>query len=103
MDPLHSITRLKNSLLARCAIPRDLAEVTSIGEEEPLQGMGIRRAAIDAVWRRAEDFYRTGLHPALQICIRRSGAISQIPAAMEKSGVDEGNRTPDLRNHNPAL
>ena len=62
-------------LSARCAIPEDLAEVTSIGEEEPLRGTGVRRAAVDAVWRRAEDFYRTGVHPAIQLCIRRSGRV----------------------------
>jgi CubicO group peptidase (beta-lactamase class C family) len=75
LDPLHLITRLKIPALARCAIPEDLAEVTSIGEEEPLRGTGVRRAAIDAVWRRVEDFYRTGVHPAVQICIRRSGRV----------------------------
>jgi len=75
VDLLHLITRMKIPLLARCAIPEDLAEVTSIGEEEPLRGTGVRRAAVDAVWRRVEDFYRTGVHPAIQICIRRSGRV----------------------------
>ena len=67
MDPLHLITRMKIPLSARCAIPEDLAEVTSIGEEEPLRGTGVRRASVEAVWRRVEDFYRTGVHPASEI------------------------------------
>jgi CubicO group peptidase (beta-lactamase class C family) len=61
--------------LARCSVPRDLTEVTSIGDEEPVRGTGVSRAAIDTVWRRVEDFYRTGVHPAVQICIRRSGKV----------------------------
>jgi CubicO group peptidase (beta-lactamase class C family) len=64
---------LKIPFLARCAVPEDLGEVTSIGDEDPLQGTGVRRAAVDAVWRRVEDFYRAGVHPAVQICIRRNG------------------------------
>jgi len=86
LDPLALIARMKIPLLARCAIPAELAEVTSIGEEEPLQGTGVRRAAVDAVWRRAEDFYRTGLHPALQICIRRSGRVVLNRALGHASG-----------------
>ena len=77
---------MKIPLLARCAIPRDLAEVTSIGEEDPLQGTGVRRAAVDEVWRRAEEFYRTGLHPALQLCIRRNGRVVLNRALGHASG-----------------
>ena len=86
MDPLHLIARMNIPLLARCAIPEDLEEVTSIGEEEPLRGTGARRAAVDAVWRRVEDFYRTGVHPAIQICIRRRGRVVLNRAIGHASG-----------------
>jgi len=86
VDPLHLITRMKIPLLARCNVPEDLAEVTSIGEEDPLKGAGVPRAAVDAVWRRVEDFYRAGVHPALQICIRRNGRVVLNRALGHASG-----------------
>jgi CubicO group peptidase (beta-lactamase class C family) len=99
LDPLDLINRLKIPLRARCTVPRDLAEVTSIGEEESLQGTGVSRAAVDAVWRRAEDFYRTGLHPALQICIRRNGRVALNRALGHASGnaPDDDPDTPKVK------
>ena len=86
MDPLHLIARMKIPLVARCAVPEDLEEVTSIGGEDPLRGTGARRSAVDAVWRRVEAFYRTGVHPAIQICIRRSGRVVLNRALGHASG-----------------
>jgi CubicO group peptidase (beta-lactamase class C family) len=77
---------MKIPLLARCAIPEDLEGVTSIGGEESLRGTGVRRTAVDALWRRVEDFYRTGVHPAVQICIRRSGRVVLNRALGHASG-----------------
>ncbi|MCG8590778.1 MAG: beta-lactamase family protein, partial [Proteobacteria bacterium] len=36
---------------------------------------GVPAAALDAVWRAAEDLYRTALYPAVQLCIRHRGAV----------------------------
>jgi CubicO group peptidase (beta-lactamase class C family) len=56
-------------------VPRDLASVTRIGHEESLAGTGVGPQAIDSVWQAAEAFYRTGITPALQLCIRRRSHI----------------------------
>lgn len=75
MDPLSLPGRASVRFLSRCAIPRDLDAVTAIGPEEELTGTGIEQDAIDAVWKAARAFYRTGITPALQLCIRRRGRI----------------------------
>ena len=37
--------------------------------------MGLDGAAVDKMWRAARDLYRSGVHPALQLCVRREGAV----------------------------
>jgi len=65
---------LSSLFLARCAVPADLDEVTSIGPEaRPREGR-TTRAAVDRIWGAVQDLYRTGVHPAVQICLRRHGA-----------------------------
>jgi CubicO group peptidase (beta-lactamase class C family) len=75
MDPLEILTRAPLPFLSRCRVAKDLAPLTHIGPEEPLDGTGVDREAIDSVWSAAEAFYRTGITPALQLCIRRRGRI----------------------------
>jgi CubicO group peptidase (beta-lactamase class C family) len=58
-----------------CRLPTDLASVTHVGREESLEGTGVGPLAIDGIWRAAEAFYRTGVTPGLQLCIRRRGRI----------------------------
>ena len=75
MDPLSLPGRARIPFLGRCAVPRDLASVTDVGHEDPVQGTGIGRDAVEAVWEAAQAFYRTGITPLLQICVRRRGRI----------------------------
>ncbi len=75
VDPLELLTRAPLPFLARCRIPADLDSVTHVGREQPLDGTGVSRRSIDSVWRAAQAFYRTGVTPALQLCIRRRGRI----------------------------
>jgi CubicO group peptidase (beta-lactamase class C family) len=75
MDPLEWIARAPLPKLARCRIPRDLSEVTRIGEEASPRQVGTTRADIDRLWGRVEALYRTGVYPGLQICVRRRGHI----------------------------
>jgi CubicO group peptidase (beta-lactamase class C family) len=74
MDLLHLLTRVPLPGVERCRIPADLDAVTSIGEEDP-GASDAPAAEIEGLWRHAVDIYRTGLHPALQLCIRRDGAV----------------------------
>ncbi|RIL05072.1 MAG: hydrolase [Proteobacteria bacterium] len=58
-----------------CRIPRDLDAVTSRAEEVPAREVHLTRANVEAIWRSAQALYRTGLYPALQLCVRHRGAI----------------------------
>src|SRR4029079_15807561 len=61
--------------LRRVDIPKDLEEVTTRGEEADLRRAGMRRATVEKIWAAAEDLYRSGVHPALQLCLRRNGEV----------------------------
>jgi CubicO group peptidase (beta-lactamase class C family) len=43
-------------------------------EVEPLS-VGLRPEAVEAIWSAVVDFYKTGFHPALGLCIRRRGEV----------------------------
>ena len=60
---------------ALCAVPADLDAVTSIGPEADPVEADTTRHAVDHVFDAARRLYRTGLYPALQICIRRRGTV----------------------------
>jgi CubicO group peptidase (beta-lactamase class C family) len=61
--------------LRRIDIPSDLASVTTIGvEADPREG-GMTREAVETIWEAAERVYRSGVHPALQLCLRREGVV----------------------------
>ncbi len=75
MDPLELVARAPIPWLARCRVPRDLESVTRIGRESPARESRTARASVDRVWRCVEALYRTGVHPAIQVCIRRHGRV----------------------------
>ncbi len=75
MDPFELFARAPIPFLARCRIPRELESVTRIGPEAPVREARTSRSSVDRVWRCAEALYRTGVHPAIQLCIRRRGHI----------------------------
>ena len=58
-----------------CRVPSDLAAVTSRADETPPRDVGLSRGAVDRIWQRTQALYRTGLYPAVQICVRHRGAI----------------------------
>lgn len=52
-------------------------EVTSrntAGEVEP-RAVGLAPADVDAIWAAVLRLYRTGLHPAISLCVRRRGQV----------------------------
>jgi CubicO group peptidase (beta-lactamase class C family) len=61
--------------LRRVHIPRNLKAITTIGEEAAPRDGGMTRRSLDAIWRSALDLYRSGVHPALQLCLRREGEV----------------------------
>ena len=51
-------------------------EVTSVdpGEADP-RDLGLSRRVVEDIWRSVVDFYKTGLHPSLALCLRYQGQI----------------------------
>jgi len=75
MDLLHMLTRIPLSYLSRCPVPWDVEEVQVTGEEVDSREVDIEPEAVEAVWHVVESLYRTGLHPGVQVCIRRGGRV----------------------------
>jgi CubicO group peptidase (beta-lactamase class C family) len=62
-------------ILTTCRVPAALAAVTSVGHETDPRDVGASAAGLDRVWRAVEGLYGSGLHPAIQLCVRRRGAV----------------------------
>src|SRR5260221_3823502 len=65
------------SVITRCRVPKDLASVTSINaaaEVDP-RAVDVAPAGVMAIWRAVERLYRSGIHPAIQLCVRRHGKV----------------------------
>ena len=61
--------------LRRIHVRRNLEAITTVGdEEEPAAGV-MDDESVAAIWAAALDLYRTGVHPAVQLCIRRNGKV----------------------------
>ena len=56
----------------RIRVPADLDAVEVTGEEDHCE---IDRAAVERIWRAARHWYRAGLQPAIQLCIRHRGRV----------------------------
>jgi CubicO group peptidase (beta-lactamase class C family) len=61
--------------LRRIRVPRDLESVTTVGREDDPDAGGMTMPAIERIWSSARDLYRTGVHPTVQVCVRRNGAV----------------------------
>jgi CubicO group peptidase (beta-lactamase class C family) len=73
VDPLQRLTRVP--FLNRCRIPDDVRDVRSVAAEVPGREFGLSQGRIERVWDAVEALYRTGVHPALALCIRYRGAV----------------------------
>ena len=56
-------------------MPSDLEAVTSIGLEADPDSVGLSTKAVDRIWDSAVSLYRSGVHPAVQLCLRRHGEV----------------------------
>ena len=59
----------------RIRLPEDLVAATVIGAEEEAEAGGMSAEAIERIWDAALGLYRSGVHPALQVCLRRNGRV----------------------------
>ncbi len=75
---IPSVPRLPLGLpdpLRRIRVPGDLESVTTIGDEAPAADGGATADQVESIWDTVVDWYRAGVHPALQVCIRRNGHV----------------------------
>lgn len=93
MDLPGYLPHLPFGILKRCRIPRDLEEVTSVGVEASAREGRTTRAAVDRIWHSVEALYRTGVYPAVQICVLRHG----VPVLHRTLGHRFGNGPNDAR------
>lgn len=61
--------------LRRIRLPRDLDAITSVAAEQDPTDVGMTRDGVESMWRAAKSLYQAGVHPAIQICVRRNGAV----------------------------
>ncbi|MGI8462191.1 MAG: serine hydrolase domain-containing protein [Solirubrobacterales bacterium] len=61
--------------LRRIRVPDDLDAVTTVAEEERAGDAGLSDEVIERIWDAGIDLYRSGVHPALQLCVRREGHV----------------------------
>jgi hypothetical protein len=57
-------------LQGRVRVPADLDAVTAVGDEDHSD---INPAAVEQIWQAARHWYAAGMHPAIQVCLRRNG------------------------------
>ena len=74
-EPIQWLTSLPLPGVLRCRVPDDPESVSSRGAEVPAREVGADPAAIERIWGAALRVYRTGVHPAFQLCIRHRGAV----------------------------
>ena len=68
---------LRKQVLHLSAIPRDLDSVISIdhAKEVDPQEVGMLQADIEKIWDNVIKVYKTGVHPAITVSLRRQGKI----------------------------
>jgi CubicO group peptidase (beta-lactamase class C family) len=84
-------------LLNRVSIPGDLDSVTTIADEAP-DGGTIGTEGVEKIWRAAVAMYRSGVHPAVQVCVRREGEIvlDRAIGHARGNGPDDSKDTPKV-------
>ena len=60
------------TLDGRIRVPADLDAVTAVGEEDHSE---VGSQAVERIWQATRHWYRAGMHPAIQVCVRRQGKI----------------------------
>jgi CubicO group peptidase (beta-lactamase class C family) len=83
--------------IRRARVPRDLAGVTSIRAEREAdpRSVGASRDGIARVWSAVERLYASGVHPAVQLCVRRHGRVllDRAIGHAHGNGPDDGSAT----------
>jgi CubicO group peptidase (beta-lactamase class C family) len=103
MDVIPTIPRLPflgDPLLRRVRVPKDLDSITTVGDEAPPQAGGVEAENVEAIWGAVRSWFRSGVHPAIQVCVRRNGEVILDRAIGHASGT--GPRDPGDAEQIPA-
>ncbi|HIF96197.1 MAG TPA: class A beta-lactamase-related serine hydrolase [Myxococcales bacterium] len=57
------------------AAPEELEALTNRGQEIVPESVGVERPRLEGLWRGVEALYQSGAHPAIQLCLRKGGAV----------------------------
>ncbi len=68
---------IRQKLLHASRIPADLDTVTQIDadREVPPEEVGVDPKDVESIWNNFRAVYKTGVHPAMSLCIRRHGKV----------------------------
>lgn len=80
---------VRTNVLRVCPVPEDFEAVTTIGPEEEVASDA---DDVSRVWSRVEGLYRSGVHPAIQVCIRHRGRVVLDRSIGYAQGVEPGRR-----------
>lgn len=72
--------------MRRARIPKVLDAVTTVGSEVDPGEVGMTRDNVEAIWEAARNLYRSGIHPAISLCVRRHGQVVLERAIGHASG-----------------
>jgi len=61
--------------LGRIHLPGDLEAATTRGAEVDPEQAGMTTRQVERIWSSARSLYKSGVHPALQLCVRRHGHV----------------------------
>ena len=77
MPRVPSVPRLPGipDPLRRIRLPADPEAVTTRGREADPAAGGLSERAVARIWDAAVALYRSGVHPAVQVCVRREGEV----------------------------
>ena len=84
--------------LRRIRMPDDLDAATTIGEEVEPGEAGVDEELVERIWDGGVSLYRSGVHPALQLCVRREGKVivDRAIGHARGNGPDDGDEVPKV-------
>ena len=101
MPTIPRFPLIGDPLLRRIRMPADLDAATTVGDEAVPEEAGMTAEQVEAIWKAAVNLYRSGVHPALQLCLRREGRVvlDRAIGHARGNGPDDGAETIGIHGH----
>src|SRR5438093_459172 len=63
--------------ITTCRVPASLEAVSSVRRDTEVhpRDVGVDPVAVERIWLAVQRLYQSGIHPAIQLCVRRRGQI----------------------------